>query len=107
MLRMVALLATATLLLTTACGKVAQADTSPFAQAERAMQVGDQDTAKTLYQTFLHMAPEHPLAKVARQRILIIDRQREAVTKSQGGAVPDYVNPLAKTAEATPPAAAP
>lgn len=80
------------------------ADTGPFAQAERAMQIGDHDTAKTLYQTFVHTAPEHPLAKVARQRVLIIDKQRDAVMKAQGGAVPDYVNPLAKTPE---PAAAP
>lgn len=89
------------------CGEVSQVDTGPFAQAERAMQVGDQDSAKTLYLTFMQLAPEHPLAKVARQRVLIIDRQREAVMKAQGGAVPDYVNPLAKTAEAAaaPPAA--
>ncbi len=84
----------------TACAEAKGIDTGPFAQAERAMQIGDQDTAKTLYQSFLRSAPEHPLAKVARQRILIIDKQREAVMKAQGGAVPDYVNPLAKVPDA-------
>lgn len=83
-----------------ACAEAKGIDTGPFAQAERAMQIGDQDTAKTLYQSFLRSAPEHPLAKVARQRILIIDKQRDAVMKAQGGAVPDYVNPLAKAPEA-------
>lgn len=86
------------------CTAVKATDTGPFAQAERAMQVGDHDSAKALYQTFMRTAPEHPLAKVARQRILIIDKQRDAVMKAQGGAVPDYVNPLAKAPE---PAAAP
>lgn len=82
------------------CTEAKLADTGPFAQAEKAMQIGDHDTAKTLYQAFLRAAPEHPLAKVARQRILIIDKQRDAVMKAQGGAVPDYVNPLAKAPEA-------
>jgi len=89
----------------TGCAESQNIDTGPFAQAERAMQIGDQDNAKTLYQSFLSSAPEHPLAKVARQRILIIDKQRDAVMKAQGGAVPDYVNPLAKVPDA--PAAAP
>lgn len=88
-----------------ACAEAKGIDTGPFAQAERAMQIGDQDNAKTLYQSFLRSAPEHPLAKVARQRVLIIDKQRDAVMKVQGGAVPDYVNPLAKVPDA--PAAAP
>ena len=87
------------------CEEAKSIDTGPFAQAERAMQIGDQDNAKTLYLSFLRSAPEHPLAKVARQRILIIDTQRDAVMKAQGGAVPDYVNPLAKVPDA--PAAAP
>lgn len=78
------------------CGEAKGTDTGPFAQAERAMQIGDHDSAKALYQTFMRAAPEHPLAKVARQRILIIDKQRDAVMKAQGGAIPDYVNPLAK-----------
>ena len=89
----------------TACAEAKGIDTGPFAQAERAMQIGDHDNAKTLYQSFLRSAPEHPLAKVALQRILIIDMQRDAVMKAQGGAVPDYVNPLAKVPDA--PAAAP
>lgn len=84
----------------TGCAEAKGIDTGPFAQAERAMQIGDQDNAKTLYQSFLLAAPEHPLAKVARQRILIIDKQRDAVMKAQGGAVPDYVNPLVKLPDA-------
>jgi hypothetical protein len=84
----------------TGCAEAKGIDTGPFAQAERAMQIGDQDNAKTLYQSFLRAAPDHPLAKVARQRILIIDKQRDAVMKAQGGAVPDYVNPLVKLPDA-------
>ena len=84
----------------TGCAEAKGIDTGPFAQAERAMQIGDHDNAKTLYQSFLRAAPDHPLAKVARQRILIIDKQRDAVMKAQGGAVPDYVNPLVKLPDA-------
>lgn len=76
------------------CKKPPANDTDLFEQAEAYLQRGDYEAATRAYSRFLDQHPESPLADLARQRLLNIDRELEAVMGRRSAPAPIYVRPV-------------
>ena len=75
------------------CERQQLADVRTFQAAETALADGDFGVARENYRHFISTYPQHPLARIARQRIRLLDAERDAITGRTDGAVPNYVNP--------------
>ncbi len=69
-------------------------NTDLFEQAEAHLQRGDYEAATRAYSQFLDQHPDSPLADLARQRLLNIDRELEAVMGRRSAPAPIYVRPV-------------
>jgi hypothetical protein len=78
-----------------ACTPPPSSDATSFDSAESALARGDYDEARAGYRAFISTYPSHPLARLARERLRIIERELDAVQRRDGGAAPTYVNPRA------------
>jgi len=67
-------------------------ETALFERAEVRYAHGDYDTARELYEAFLSLHPLSPLVGVAEQRLLMIDREIDAVMGRRGAPAPIRVN---------------
>ena len=76
-----------------ACEITFQEETELFERAEESYARGDYDGAVTFYRRFLELHPTSPLASIADQRLLTIERELDALMGRRGAPAPVYVSP--------------
>ena len=81
-------------LLPVGCREEPVRDTVLFEQAEGQLRDGDYEGATRSYNQFLAEHPSSPLAPIARQRLLNIDWELEAVTGRRYAPAPIYIRPI-------------
>lgn len=86
-----------------ACDESPPRDTALFEQAEELLRGGDYEGASQAYEAFLSSHPASPLAPLAEQRLLNIDRELEAVMGRRAAPAPIYIKPAETEAEALAP----
>jgi hypothetical protein len=92
-----------TLLLLAACQPPRTPERAIFDQGETAYRQGNFDLALERYEAFLKAAPGHQLAPLAQQRILVIERELEAVMGRKIGPRPIYLRPSEEDLQAASP----
>ena len=76
------------------CREEPPRDTTIFEQAEELLRDGDYEGATRAYHQFLELHPSSPLVPIARQRLLNIDRELEAVMGRRYAPAPIYIRPV-------------
>ncbi|MBN1946678.1 MAG: hypothetical protein JW797_13470 [Bradymonadales bacterium] len=75
------------------CEQVQHPEGDRFQRAEDCLHRGDYDEAIENYQAFLEQHPGSNLAPIARQRLIDIDRELEAVMGRRACPAPIYIRP--------------
>ena len=88
------------LLLVPGCEEEPPEHTVLFEQAEELLRLGDYEAASRLYEEFLNLYPQSPLAPMAHRRLANIDRQLESVMGRQSAPAPIFIRPHGAVQEA-------